>query len=53
MSWYYYLDDKLRFPFHVQCVPSVPPSPLRKGDTIEIRKMAPEDMRIAARATCS
>ena len=43
MSWYYYLEDKLQFPFNAQCVASVPPSPLRKGDTIEVRKMAPED----------
>lgn len=42
MSWYYYLEDKLQFPFHAQCVASVPTSPLRKGDTVEIRKMAPE-----------
>ncbi|HUV96589.1 MAG TPA: calcium-binding protein [Terracidiphilus sp.] len=43
MSWYYYLEDKLQFPLHAQCVASVPTSPLREGDTIEIRKMAPED----------
>jgi len=43
MSWYYYLEDKIQFPFHAQCVASVPPSPLRKGDTVEIRKMAPEN----------
>lgn len=43
MSWYYYLEDKLQFPFHAQCVASVPTSPLRKGDSVEIRKMAPED----------
>jgi hypothetical protein len=43
MSWYYYLEDKLQFPFHAQCVASVSTSPLRKADTIEIRKMAPED----------
>jgi hypothetical protein len=42
MSWYYYLEDKLQFPFQAQCVASVPTSPLRKGDTVEIRKMAPE-----------
>ena len=42
MSWYYYREDKLQFPFHAQCVASMPTSPLRKGDTIEIRKMAPE-----------
>jgi hypothetical protein len=43
MSWYYYLEDKLQFPFHAQCVASRPTSPLRKGDMVEIRKMAPED----------
>ena len=42
MSWYYYLEDKLQFPFHAQCVASVPTSPLRKGDAVEIRNMAPE-----------
>ena len=43
MSWYYYLEDKLRFPFQAKCVASAPTSPLRKGDTVEIKKMAPED----------
>lgn len=43
MSWYYYLKDKLQFPFHAQCVTSVPTSPLRKGDTVELRKTAPAD----------
>ena len=52
MSWYYYLEDKLQFPFQAQCVASVPTSPLRKGDTVEIRKMAPEgscDMLVMTR----
>jgi hypothetical protein len=43
MSWYYYLEDKIQFPFQAQCIASVPTSPLRKGDSIEIRKMAHED----------
>jgi hypothetical protein len=43
MGWYYYLEEKVQFPFHAQCIASVPTSPLRKGDSIEIRKMAPED----------
>ncbi len=42
MGWYYYLEDKLQFPFHARCAASVPTSPLRKGDSVEIRKMAPE-----------
>ena len=43
MSWYYYLQDKLQFPVRAQCISSVPTSPLRKGESVEIRKMAPED----------
>ena len=43
MSWYYYLEDKIQFPFQAQCIASVPTSPLRKSDSVEIRKMAPED----------
>jgi hypothetical protein len=43
MSWYYYLEDKIQFPFQAQCIASVPTSPLRKGDSVEIRKMAHED----------
>ncbi|MGA8669812.1 MAG: calcium-binding protein, partial [Terracidiphilus sp.] len=43
MGWYYYLEEKIQFPFHAQCIASAPTSPLRKGDSIEIRKMAPED----------
>ena len=43
MSWYYYLEDKIQFPFHAQCLASASASPLRKGDSVEIKKMAPED----------
>jgi hypothetical protein len=43
MSWYYYLEDKIQFPFQAQCIASVPTSPLRKGDSVEIRKMVHED----------
>jgi hypothetical protein len=43
MGWYYYLQDKLQFPYQAQCVASVPTSPLRKGEKVEIRKMAPEN----------
>jgi len=43
MSWYYYLEGKLRFPFQAKCIASKMVSPLRKGETIEVRRMAPED----------
>ena len=43
MGWYYYLDDKIRFPFQAKCVAAKIVSPLRKGETVEVRGMAPED----------
>src|SRR6202030_2797239 len=43
MGWYYYLDDKIRFPFQAKCIAPKVVSPLRKGDTVEVRRMAPED----------
>jgi hypothetical protein len=43
MGWYYYLDDKIRFPFQAQCTTAKVVSPLRKGETVEVQRMAPED----------
>ena len=43
MGWYYYLENKLRFPFQAKCIASKVVSPLRKGETVEVRRMAPED----------
>jgi hypothetical protein len=43
MSWYYYLENKLHFPFHAKCIASKATSPLRKGETVEVRRLAPED----------
>jgi hypothetical protein len=43
MGWYYYLENKLRFPFQAKCIASKVVSPLRKGETIEVRRMAPEE----------
>jgi hypothetical protein len=43
MSWYYYLEAKLRFPFRATCTASRATSPLRKGESVEVRRMAPED----------
>ena len=43
MGWYYYLEDKLRFPFSARCITSQVVSPLRKGETVEVLRMAPED----------
>jgi hypothetical protein len=43
MGWYYYLDGKMRFPFKAHCVVTRAVSPLRKGETVEVRSMAPEE----------
>ena len=42
MGWYYYLEDKLRFPFLTRCIAERAISPLRTGDEVEILGMAPE-----------
>ena len=43
MSWYYYLESKLAFPFQARCIAAKPVSPLRRGETAEVLRMAPED----------
>jgi hypothetical protein len=43
MSWYYYLEGKLSFPFQARCSVSRVVSPLKKGETVEVTRMAPED----------
>ena len=43
MGWYYYLENKVRFPFRAKCMASKVVSPLRKGETVEVHCMAPED----------
>jgi len=42
VGWYYYLEDKLHFPFLAQCIADRAISPLRKGDEVEIVGMGPE-----------
>jgi len=43
MSWYYYLEGKISFPFQARCVAAMAVSPLRKGETVEVLHMAVED----------
>jgi len=50
MSWYYYLDERIRFPFQAKCIAYKVVSPLLKGDTVEVRRMAP---KTPAPPTCS
>jgi len=43
MSWYYYLEGKITFPFRARCVTANAVSPLRKGETVEALHLAVED----------
>ena len=44
LSWYYYLENKIRFPFQAQCLATKVVSPLRKGETVEVVRMAPDNI---------
>ena len=43
MGWYYYLDDKIRFPFQARCIEVARVSPLRQGEEVKVLQMAPAD----------
>jgi hypothetical protein len=43
MGWYYYLEDKLQFPFTAICSAKRTISPLQLGDEVDILRMAPEE----------
>jgi len=43
MSWYYYLDDKLAFPFRARCIAARRSSPVQQGEVVEVTGMAPEE----------
>jgi hypothetical protein len=44
MGWYYYLESKIHFPFSAKCIAAHPFSPLRKGETVSARRLAPEHL---------
>src|SRR5713226_10141545 len=43
MSWYYYLEGKISFPLRARCLAANAVSPLRKGEVVEVLRMAAED----------
>lgn len=43
MGWYYYLDDKMKFPFQAECIAERKISPLSEGDKVDVVGMAPAD----------
>jgi hypothetical protein len=42
MGWYYYLEDKIRFPFQARCIRERTISPLRVDEVVEVQGMANE-----------
>jgi Calcium binding len=43
LGWYYYLENRIKFPFAARCIAAKAVSPLRKGETAEVCRLAPED----------
>jgi len=43
LGWYYYLQDKLTFPFLTRCATRRATSPLKVGDEVEVIGMHPEE----------
>ena len=43
MGWYYYLEDKLRFPFKASCISQREVSPIEPGEEVEVVGMSSED----------
>jgi hypothetical protein len=43
MGWYYYLDNKLKFPFKARSRFARPISILKVGDEVEVLDMSPEE----------
>jgi hypothetical protein len=43
MGWYYYLEEKLSFPFTARCTVKRAISPLRVKDEVEVIGMPPEE----------
>ena len=42
MGWYYYLEDRIQFPFQARCQAERSISPLRVGETVKVTAMADE-----------
>ncbi len=43
VGWYYYLEEKLVFPFTAICIAERAISPLRKGDEVDVLELTAED----------
>ena len=43
LGWYYYLEEKIAFPFLARCLEVRRISPLREGEQVTVTGMLPED----------
>ncbi len=43
LGWYYYLDDKMQFPFQAKCIQERRVSPLKAGEIVQVAGMSSED----------
>ena len=43
LSWYYYLEEHVQFPFEAECVSDRATSPLRIGDKVDVVGMPTEE----------
>ena len=43
LGWYYYLENRIKFTFAARCIASQVVFPLRKGETVEVRRLAAGD----------
>ena len=43
MGWFYYLQDKMQFPFEAECVKERRVSPLKLGERVKVTDMTSED----------
>jgi hypothetical protein len=42
IGWYYYLEDKIRFPFQAKCIASKMISPLQRGESAKSGEWRPK-----------
>jgi hypothetical protein len=43
LGWYFYLENQIRFPFQAKCIRANAVSLPLRGETVEVRRLAPED----------
>lgn len=42
-GWYYYLQDKISFPFEASCIKTIRKSPLKEGEKVTVLEMGSEE----------